>query len=151
MQHWSGQNAVTTVQCCSAKQAPAGLCKCNYTCGDLFSIQVCSEPTEMQCGTVLGKMKSPLFSAALQNKLTAGFCQCNYTYGDLLFIQVCSEPTEMQCSTGLGKMQSPLFSAALQNRLQQACVNAITPVEICSPYRCAVSQQKCSAVLFWAK
>ena len=67
----------------------AGLCKCNYTCGDLLSIQVCSEPTEMQCSTGLGKMHFSLFSAAPQNKLTAGLCHWNYTYGDLLFIQVC--------------------------------------------------------------
>ena len=58
-------------------------------------------------------MKSPLFSAALQNKLTAGFCKCNYTCGDLFSIQVCSEPTEMQCGTVLGKMKSPSFAKLL--------------------------------------
>ena len=71
-----------------------GLCKCNYTYGYLLFIQVCSEPTEMQCSTGLGKMPFSLFSAALQNRLTAGLCQGNYTYGDLLFMQVCIDPTQ---------------------------------------------------------
>ena len=34
---------------------------------------------------------------------------------------------------------------------QQACVTATAPMEICSSYRCAVSQLKCSATLVWAK
>ena len=45
---------------------------CSYTYGDLLFIQVCSEPAQMQCSSVQGKMHSPLFSAALQNRLTAG-------------------------------------------------------------------------------
>ena len=32
-----------------------------------------------------------------------------------------------------------------------ACVFAITPVETCPLYRCAVSQLKCTAALIWAK
>ena len=62
-------------------------------------------------------MHFPLFSAALQNRLTAGLCHCNHTYVDLRFIQVWIEPTDIHCSTGQGKMHFPLFSAALQNRL----------------------------------
>ena len=72
---------------------------------------------QWQCSTGQGKMQSPMFSAALQNRLTACWFHCSYTYGDYLFIQVCSEPTKMHCITGQGKMHSPLFSAALQNRL----------------------------------
>ena len=71
----------------------------------------------MHCSTGQGKMHSPLFSGALQNRLTASLCHCNYTYGDSLFIQVCSEATEMHYNTGKGKMHSPLFSSALENRL----------------------------------
>ena len=56
-----------------------GLGHCNYTHGDLLSIQVCSDPTEMHCGTGQGKLHSPLFSAALQNRLTAGLGHCSYT------------------------------------------------------------------------
>ena len=84
---------------------------------ELLSIQVCGEPTPMHCSTGQGKVHLPLFSAALQNRLTAGLCHCNHTYGDLLSIQVCSEPTPMHFSTGQGKVHFPLLSAALQNRL----------------------------------
>ena len=48
------------------------LSHCSYTYGDLLFIQVCSDPAQMQCSSVEGKMQSPLFSAALQNRLTAG-------------------------------------------------------------------------------
>ena len=90
------------------------VCHCSYTCGDLLFIQVCSDPAPMQCSTVQGKMHSPLFCAALQNRLTTGSVSLQFTYGHLLFIQVCSDPAPMHCSTVQGKMQSPLFSAALQ-------------------------------------
>ena len=120
---------------------------CNCTYGDLLFIQVGSEPTKMHCTTGLGNLHSPLFNSAMQNRLTAGLCHCNCTYGDLLFIQVCSEPTEMHCSICLGKMQSPLFNSALQNRLTAGLCHAIAPMEICSSYRWAVSQQKCTAPL----
>ena len=83
--------------------------------GDLLFIQVCSDATPKPCSTGQGKIASPLFSAALQTKLTACLCHCNYTYGDLLFIQVCSDATAMHCSSGQGKIASPLFCAALQN------------------------------------
>jgi len=45
---------------------------CSYTYGDLLFIQVCSDSAQRQCSSVQGKMQSPLFSAALQNRLTAG-------------------------------------------------------------------------------
>ena len=90
---------------------------CSYIYGDLLFIQVCSDPAQMQCSSVEGKMQFPLFSTALQNRITAGSVHCSYTYGDLLFIQVCSDPAPMHWSSIEGKIQSPLFSAALQNRL----------------------------------
>ena len=71
-------------------------CHCKFTYGDLLFVQVCSDPTEMHCSTGLGKMHSPLFSSALQNRLTAGLCHCSYIYGDLLFRQACSDPAPMQ-------------------------------------------------------
>ena len=92
-------------------------CNCSYTYADLLFIQVCSEPAPVHCSTAQGKMISPVFSAALHNRLTACFCHCIYTYADLLIIQVCSEPAPMHCSTGHGKMRSSVFNAALQNRL----------------------------------
>ena len=68
-------------------------------------------------------MQSPLFSAALQNRLTAGTVSRSYTCGVLLFIQVYSELAQMQCSSAQGKMQSPLFSDFLQNRLTAGSVS----------------------------
>jgi len=47
------------------------LCHCNDTCEDLLFIQVCSESAPMHCSTGFGKMQSPLFSVALQNRFTA--------------------------------------------------------------------------------
>ena len=45
---------------------------CSHTYGDLLYIRVCNDPAQMQCSSVQGKMHSPLFSAAMQNRLTAG-------------------------------------------------------------------------------
>ena len=74
----------------------------------------------MHCNTALGKMQSPLLSAAVQSRLTAALCHCNYTYEDLLFIQESSDPTPVHCNTAFDKMQSPLLSVAVQNRLTEA-------------------------------
>ena len=122
----------------------AGLCKCNYTRGDLVFIQVCSEPTEMQCSTALGKMHFSLFSAAQQHRLTAGLCHCIYTYGDLVFIQLCSKTTEMQCSTGLAKMHCSLFKATLQHRLT-AGLTQHRALQHCSWQNAPLSDQCCCA------
>ena len=48
------------------------VCHCSYTYEDLLFTQVCSDPAPMHCSKVQGKMQSPLFGAALQNRLTAG-------------------------------------------------------------------------------
>ncbi len=124
-----------------------GLGHCNYTYGDLLFIQVCSDLTEMHCSSVQGKMHCPLFSAALQNRLTPGLGHCNDTYGDLLSIQVCSDPTEMHCSTGQGKLHCPRSALLCKTGSHLAWVTAVTPMEICCSYRCAVTQQKCTAAL----
>ena len=76
---------------------------------------LCKRTSQLACDQ--GKMQSPLFSAALQNRLTACLCHCNCTYEDLLLTQVCSDPPTMHCSTGSGQIHLPLSSAALQNRL----------------------------------
>ena len=99
------------------------VCHCSYTYGDLLFIQMCSDPTPVHCMTVFGKRHSPLFSAAVQNRVTAGSVSLQIHYGDLVFIQVCSDPAPMLCSSVQGKMQSPLFSAALQNRLTAGSVS----------------------------
>ena len=90
---------------------------CTYTYGDLFFIQVCTDPAPMHCSKVQGKMESPLFSAAQQDWLASGLCHCKYTYEDLLFTQVCTDPTPVHCNTVQGKVQSPLISAAEQDWL----------------------------------
>ena len=89
-----------------------------------------------------------LWKTGLQDAL----CHCIYTYGDFLFIQVYEDPTPMHCSFAEGKMPSPLFNAALQNRLtSRQCGTAVTPIKMCSSYRCAVTQPQCTAALFRAK
>jgi len=55
------------------------LCHCNYTYGVLLFIQVCSDATPKHCSTGQGIKASPLFSAALQTRLTAWLCHCKYT------------------------------------------------------------------------
>ena len=49
-----------------SKQA---VCHCSHTYGGLLLIQVYSDPAPTHCSSVQGKMQSPLFSAALQNRL----------------------------------------------------------------------------------
>ncbi len=129
----------------------AGLRHCNYTLRDLLFIHLCSEPTEMHCSTAKGKMHSPLFSAALQNRLTAGLCQCNHICGNLLFMQVCSDKTEMHCNIGQAKCIPHCSVLLCKTGSQHACVTAVTHMDICSSYRCAVTQQKCTTALLRAK
>ena len=90
------------------------LCHCNYSYGDLLSIQLCSELTVMHCSTGQGKVHSPLFSGVLENRLTTGTLSLQIHQWKFV---PCSEPTVMHCSTGLSKMHSPLFSGVLENRL----------------------------------
>ncbi len=80
-----------------------------HLCGHLLFIQVCSDPAQMQCSTVQGRMHSSLFSDAMQNRVTACLCRCSHTKRDLLFIQVCSDPAQMHFSSIQGKMHSPLL------------------------------------------
>ena len=46
------------------------LCHCKCTYEGLLLIQVCSDPTPVNCSTGFGRMHSSLSSAALQNTLT---------------------------------------------------------------------------------
>ena len=108
---------------------------------------MCSDTTAMHCSTGQGKLHSPLFKAALQNRLTAGLSHCNYTYGDLLFVQVCSDTTAMHCSTGQINWIPHCSKLLCKTGSQLVWVTAITPMEICCSYRCAVTQQQCTAAL----
>ena len=51
----------------------------------------------------------------------------------------------------LGQQTSPLLSAALQDRLTAGLCHYKYTYGDCSSYRCAVSQQKCTAILVKAK
>ncbi len=43
-----------------------------------------SDATPLHCSTKQGKIALPLFSAALQIKLTAALCHCKYTFKQLV-------------------------------------------------------------------
>ena len=79
-------------------------------------------------------------------------CHCSYTCGDLLFIQVCSDATPKHCSTGQGKIASLCCSVLLcKTGSQHACPTAITPMETCSTYRCALMHHQSTAALVKAE
>ena len=114
-------------------------------------MQVCSDSTPEHCNTVQGKMYSPVLTAALQDRLAAGLYHCNYTYEGLLFIQVCSEPTSEPATLFSAKCIPQCSVLLCKAGLQQACITAITPMKICSSYRCALIQHQNTAALIWAK
>ena len=144
------------VYCCCFRNSQQTLCHSNSTYRDVVFIQVCSDPTPV---VVLqhcpGQNAVPNVLCCCTRQAHSMRCVMHYTYVGWLFVQVCRDPTPMHiqvcsdpahCSKVQGKTQSPLFSAALQNRLgSRQCVTAFTHMEICSSYRCAVTQQ-CSKV-----
>ncbi len=144
---------MTQGQCCSAKQAHSRQCVTALTPMEICSSYRCAV-TQHQCTAGLFRAKcSPHCSVLLcKTGSQQAVCLYSYTYGDLLFKQVCTDPAPMHCSFVQGKMQSPLFSAALQNRVTAGIVSLqYSPMEICSSYRCAVTQHQCTAALFRAK
>ncbi len=106
----------------------------------------------MHCSTGQGKMHSPLFSAALQIRLTAStmslqlhLCRFALHTG----VQCCNTVALQHWS---GQNAFPTVQCCSANQAHSRhCDNAVTPMEICYSYRCAVSQLKCSATLVWAK
>ena len=161
MQQGLGQNALPTVQCCSAKQAHSRQCFIAVTLVEICSLYRCAV-TQHKCSAALFRAKcTPHCSVLLckEGSQQAVF-HCSYTCGDLLFIQVCSDPAQMHCSKG--KMQSLLFSAALQNRLTAGSVSlqshlwmfAVHPgvhwpstnaMQLCSGQNAVPTVQCCSA------
>ncbi len=124
------------------------LCHCNHTYGDLLFIQVCSDATPMHCSSGQGRIASLLSSAALQNRLTAGIVSIQ--------LHLCrfARHTGVQgCNTNALQLWSRQnsFPAVQCCSAKQAhsrhCVTAITPMQICSSYRCAVMQHQCTAAL----
>ena len=99
----------------------------------------------MHCSTAQGKMSSPVFSAALQNRLTA----CT--------LSLCLHLCRFALYTGMQRASTnALQRCSGQNELpktgsQLACFTAITPMENCSSFRGAVSRLECTAALVWAE
>ena len=124
MQQGSGQNAIHTVQCCSAKQAHSRQCVTAVT-----PMEICSS---YRCAVTQHKCTAARFRANCNPHCSEEFCiegsqqavfHCSYTYADLLFIQVCSDPAQMHCSKVQGKLQSPVFCAALQYLLTAGSIS----------------------------
>jgi len=95
-------------------------------------------------------MHSPLLSQLCKPGSQQALCHCTYTCGDLPFIHLCSEQALKNCSTVQGKMHSPLLSQLCNQAHSRHWVTAVTPVEICHSYRCAVSKHSKTAALFRA-
>jgi len=121
---YSEQDAITTVQCCSAKQARTR----QFVTAD-STMEICSS---YRCPVTQHKRIATLFRARCNHHSSVllcktgshkAVCHSRFTYGDLLFTQVCSDPAQMYCSYVQGKMQLPQFSAALQNRLTPGSVS----------------------------
>jgi len=148
----TGQGRIASPLSCAAMQTrlTAALCHCNSTYGDLVFLQVCIDAKPKHCSTGQGRIGSPLFSAALQTRLTAALCHCNSTYGDLVFTQVCSDATPKQHWSGQNRFPTVQCCSAKQAHSLDH-VTVVTPMQICSSYRCAVSQHQCSAALLRAK
>ena len=136
-----------TVQSCSAKQAHSWFGSLQLHLWRFAVHTGVQSPNSNALQHWAEKLHSPLFKAALQNRLTAGLGHCNYTYGDLLFIQVCSDTTAMHCSTGQINWIPHCSKLLCKTGSQLVWVTAITPMEICCSYRCAVTQQQCTAAL----
>ena len=104
----------------------------------------------MLCSTVQGKMQSPLFSAALQKRLTAGSVSLHlHLWRFALHTGVQWQITNpLQQGSGQNAIPTVQCCSAKEAHSRQ-CVTALTPMEICSSYRCAVTQHQCSATLFW--
>ena len=106
----------------------------------------------MLCSTVQGKMQSPLFSAALQNRLTAGSVSLHlHLWRFALHTGVQWHITNaLQQGSGQNGIPTVQCCSAKEAHSRQ-CVSATTPMEMCTSYRCAVTQHQCTATLFLAK
>lgn len=101
---------------------------CHYTCGAVFFMQACIDSAAMHCSTVLARCMSHCSGLLCTSGSQLSFCHCQYTCGVLFFMHPCSDPAAMR-----------------------GCASATTPMEICPPYRCAVTQHRCTATKFRAK
>ena len=96
-------------------------------------------------------MQSPLFSVALQNRHTAGSVSLQLHLRRFTLHTGVQWPSNKALQQGSGRNAVPTVQccSAKQGHSRQ-CVTAVTPKEICSSYRCAVTQHQCTATLFRA-
>ncbi len=106
----------------------------------------------MQCSSAQGKMQSPLFSVAMQNRLTAGSVSLQsllWSFALHTGVQGASKNALHLCSR---QNAIPIVQCCPAKQAQsRQCDTAITPMEFCSSYRCAGSQHKCSAAFVQGK
>ena len=123
LQQGSEQDAVSTVLCCSAKQAHSRQCVTAVTPMEICSSYRCTV-TKQQSTAARFRARCSFHCSVLLCKTGSqqAVCHCSYTYGDLLFVQLCSPLATKHCSKVQGKMHFPLFCAALQNRLTAGSV-----------------------------
>ena len=122
------------------------VCHSRFTYGDLLFMQVCKDIALMHCSSVQGKMQSPLFSAALQYRLTPGSLALQI---HLWRFSLCSDAAQMNCSYVQGKMQLPQFSKTGSH--QALCHSRCTYGDLLFRQVCKVTQHKCTAALFRAR
>ena len=128
------------------------VCHCAYTYGHWLLIQVCSDPASMHCSKVQGRMQSPLFSAALQNRITAGSVSLQLHLWRFALHTGVQRPSTnaLQQGSGQNAVLTVQRCSAKQDHSRQ-CVTALPPLQICSSNKCAVTQQQSNAALFRAK
>ena len=132
------------------------MCHCGYTCGDLLFVQVCTGPAPVHCSCLQGKLQSPLFSAALQTRLTAGRLSLRLHLWRSAFLYRCAvpSPNALQLCSGQNAISTVQCWSANQAHCRKFVI-AVTPLETCShdmlSYRFAVAQHQCTAALFKAK
>ena len=106
----------------------------------------------MHFSKVQGKMQSPLFSAALQNRLSAGSVSVQLHHWRFALptgVQWLTTYALQQCS-GHNAVPTVQCCSAKQAHSRH-CVTAITPLEVCSSNKRAVLQHQCTAALVRAK
>jgi hypothetical protein len=114
---------------------------------------MCNDSITLHCrhSSAQGKMQSPLFSAALPNRLTGGTASLQlhlWSFALHTGVQSANRHAVQLCS-GQNAIPTVQCCSAKQAHSRQ-CVTAITPMEICSSYRCAMTNHQCTAALFRA-
>jgi len=93
------------------------------TYGDLLFTQVCSDPAQMYCSYVQGKMQLPQFSTALQNRLTPGSVSQQIHLWKYAVYTGVQWPTTNALQLCSGHITVPVFSGALQHSLTPGSVS----------------------------